>query len=517
MAALLAALIAAPSAGARTGAVDAALKRADAPAAQLRPTARATLPGGAIVERFGQEVGGVPVVGAGVVVVDQIAAKPELLFDKTRDEIAAPATPAVSRSAAIVTATAGEDSSNVSVRQVIVPGRAGTLAWEVTYSTPAPADYVVDVNAVTGDVISKRNLIRDVTGHARVFVPNAVVENDGYRHADGGTFNIKDDGDADSAALTALRSPVTLENIDDGQDCLRGAWVNARYGQTQKELCKASLDWSHITRHSNKFEALMAYYHVDQAQQYIQSLGFGTINAESQDVVVDSVSEDNSYYHPNIDQIEMGSGGVDDAEDADVFVHEYGHAIQDAQTSGTGFGGGNRSDSGAQGEGFGDYFAEAYSTEKVGFDDEWSHCVMEWDATSYDNNTLYPPGICLRRTDDPRTLSQQSTQVCGTQRHPDFEIHCIGEVWSSALFELRQQLGDSGGDSVMDKVVLASHTMLPDATPSFKEGSEALLAADDSLYPDASNQSGMGDGLHCDEIRAEMVSRELLGGGFSCT
>jgi Zn-dependent metalloprotease len=48
---------------------------------------------------------------------------------------------------------------------------------------------------------------------------------------------------------------------------------------------------------------------------------------------------------------------VDDAEDADVIVHEYGHAIQADQVPGFGAGG----DAGGMGEGFGDYLAGTIS------------------------------------------------------------------------------------------------------------------------------------------------------------
>ena len=53
--------------------------------------------------------------------------------------------------------------------------------------------------------------------------------------------------------------------------------------------------------------------------------------------------------------LHMGDGGVDDAEDADVIVHELGHAIQDAQVPG--FGPGTKTEQAAIGEGFGDFLA----------------------------------------------------------------------------------------------------------------------------------------------------------------
>ena len=55
------------------------------------------------------------------------------------------------------------------------------------------------------------------------------------------------------------------------------------------------------------------------------------MNNESQDFITDKFHGDNSFYIPRQDTISLGSGGVDDAEDAEVTWHEYGHAIQDDQ------------------------------------------------------------------------------------------------------------------------------------------------------------------------------------------
>jgi len=480
--------------------VNAALGPADAPRTELEPSAVETLPGGAVVSRFTQEVGGVPVVNAGAVVLDLPGSSPpELLFDKSRGDVPAPGRPTVSQDAAVTTARSaigqGEVAAPASARLVI---DGGELAWEVTQTVTEPlGDFRVIVDASSGDVISTRDLIRRATGQAEIFVPNAVVAQGDYE-------GLRDRGDRDTNRLTNLRTPVTLENIQDGQDCLKGPYVRVKVGSPAKHVCRASLDWSNVTRSKNAFEAVMAYDHIDETQQYVQSLGFPNVNDESQNVVVNPFAADNSFYLPGPDEIQFGRGGVDDAEDADVIVHEYGHAVQDAQNPDAYQGAGK--DVGAQGEGFGDYLAEAYSTEVVGFDDEWSHCVMEWDATSYDDNHTYPPGICLRRTDNPNTVTEQSEEVCGTHSRPNFEIHCIGEVWSSALFSLREALGDDvGGDSVMDKVVLASQEMTP-ADPSFKQASQALLFADEALY----------GSLHCTAIRTELVDRELLPATVSC-
>src|SRR5439155_22663863 len=83
----------------------------------------------------------------------------------------------------------------------------------------------------------------------------------------------------------------------------------------------------------------MAYYHLTRAQQYIHSLGFSNsnhpkngIDDRPQVAVADAFQADNSFYSPFTRQIKYGSGGVDDAEDADVILHEYGHAMQDSES-----------------------------------------------------------------------------------------------------------------------------------------------------------------------------------------
>ena len=75
----------------------------------------------------------------------------------------------------------------------------------------------------------------------------------------------------------------------------------------------------------------------------------------------------------------------------------------------------------------------------------------------------------------------------------------MGQIWSSALYELRVALGnDTNGQSVMDRVVLESHFMY---TPrlTFRDAAQALLAADQALYASA----------HAATIEAEMVARKF--------
>ena len=184
------------------------------------------------------------------------------------------------------------------------------------------------------------------TGSGQVFFPNPV--------ATLGDQSLTDQKDADYPALQAAYVTVTLTDLD-GSGYLNGRWANVR-GESGPAAYSPTNTFAYA-RDDDRFEQVMAYYWVTEAQAYIQSLGFGStlrpINMESQDVRIDQLGIDNSYSWDKHDVLRFGKGGVDDAEDAEVILHEYGHAIQDSQM--TPFGFGTTVESGSIGEGFGDY------------------------------------------------------------------------------------------------------------------------------------------------------------------
>src|SRR5205085_7679020 len=75
------------------------------------------------------------------------------------------------------------------------------------------------------------------------------------------------------------------------------------------------------------------------------------------------------------------------------------------------------------------------------------------------------------------------------------EVHCLGEVWSSALWSTRAQLGGTAAD----RLVLQSQLSLP-FNATFQQGSRALLVADAALYA----------GAHTTFLRDLLTSRGLL-------
>src|SRR5262245_2365308 len=77
----------------------------------------------------------------------------------------------------------------------------------------------------------------------------------------------------------------------------------------------------------------MVYHHVDRAIGYLESLGYRGARAIFRTplpVNAHGTRDDNSSYSPGLRRLTLGTGGVDDAEDADIILHEFGHALQDA-------------------------------------------------------------------------------------------------------------------------------------------------------------------------------------------
>ncbi len=263
------------------------------------------------------------------------------------------------------------------------------------------------------------------TGTGRVFLPNPVAELQNQ--------SLTDQKDADYAALQPAYHNVRLTNLD-GSGYLRGDWVNV-VSETGNPAFSPTNTFVY-NRHQDEFEQVMAYYWLTQAQLYIRSLGFRTggrfrpINEESQDVRINQWGQDNSFEtdHPK-DELRFGKGGVDDAEDAEVILHEYGHAIHVSQSpifySSV--------EAGSIGEGFADYWAVTVSDVVSPTPDE--PCVADWDSVSYTSTVPH----CLRRVD---TNLHYPEDLNG-------RVHHDGQIWSRALWDIRNALGHTVADTII--------------------------------------------------------------------
>jgi zinc metalloprotease ZmpB len=291
------------------------------------------------------------------------------------------------------------------------------------------------------------------TGSGTVFLPNPV--------ADLQDQSLTDQKDADYPALAPAYHTVTLTNLD-GSGFLRGDWANIE-SETGNPAFSPTNSF-HYRRDDDRFEQVMAYYWVTEAQRYIQSLGFGTgslrpVNMESQDLRINQWGQDNAFSWDKKDMIKLGKGGVDDAEDAEVILHEYGHAIQDSQQNPFGYG--FSFEARAIGEGFADYWAVTVADVVAPTPDP--ACVADWDSVAYTSTTPH----CLRRVDlnlhYPENVNPNS-------------VHSTGRIWSRALWDIRKALGHVKADTL----ILEAHFGQRD--PTMPQLAQNTVATAQRLY-----------------------------------
>jgi fungalysin metallopeptidase (M36) len=307
----------------------------------------------------------------------------------------------------------------------------------------------------------------DPFGHSAtgtVFFPNPVQQL--------GRQDLADAKDADAAVFAPAYRRVTLTDLD-GSGTLTGRYVvvKSATGKAATYTGTALTDWH---RDSDQFEQVMGYYWVTTAQAYLQHLGFGSVlrpvNQRQIQLRIDQFGGDNSFFRDDKANITLGKGGVDDGEDAEVIVHEYGHSVQDGQVPGFG----TTLEAGSIGEAFGDYLSVAVSSWATGVPTRAPEaCVADWDSISYTSTTPH----CLRRLDGTKVYPRD---VVG-------EVHADGEIWSRALWDIRRALGDTRASTA---IVEAQFAFAPDTT--FRAAALATVAAAQRLYGTAAARAVQG-------------------------
>jgi hypothetical protein len=266
------------------------------------------------------------------------------------------------------------------------------------------------------------------TGAGSVFVSNPVQSL--------GDESLTDQKDADAAVPAAAYHDVTLTNLD-GSGFLSGDYATV-VSETGNPAYSPANTFSY-TRSQDEFEQVMAYYWITEAQRYIHSLGFGVtrrpIANGPQAVRINQWGQDNSFAtDAPKNELRFGKGGVDDAEDAEVVLHEYGHAIHFSQ----GFLFASEQ-AGAISEGFADYWAVTVAdvvSKALGVPElEPLPCVADWDSVSYTSTVPH----CLRRVD--LDLHFPADLNGG--------VHHDGQIWSRALWDIRQALGNVQADTII--------------------------------------------------------------------
>jgi hypothetical protein len=341
-----------------------------------------------------------------------------------------------------------------------------------------PHDWRVVIDAYTGEVLEREDLIVHIDGEGLVFDPNPVVtaNNATFRDPDATVAACNFAGTA-RATIDGQRVTRTLRDIklENGKHKLDGPFARMRdFGEpptTFPEEANAG-DFNYSSG-DDRFEAVNVYYHVDTLQRYLQSIGITT--AHNSVIECDphfGTGEAPAFFSPEDGGLHFSDSGpcrADRGEDGHCIVHEYGHAIQNDQVPEwgevnpvTG-----RRETRAMGEGFGDALATIFfSDHGGGFERE---VFEQW---------VFGDTGGLRRVDGTKVYP---TDWAG-------EEHADGEIWSAALWNVFRAVGgdsmnpadrEAARRAVIKSVVLSHHRITKSA--SMPAGAEAVMVENGAL------------------------------------
>jgi hypothetical protein len=312
---------------------------------------------------------------------------------------------------------------------------------------------------------------KDTLITARVFRPDPLTRL-GLTY--GGT--IVDNGDAEQPWIAPAYDTVKILATWDsnaGKFLLENKWAVIDEFQSPIVNPVTSTDTNFFyNRSESGFEDCNALYHITNFQEYINSIGYDTLmDMQLQVETHGQFGADNSVFERNggIPTIKFGTGGVDDAEDADVIIHEYSHGISWSANNNDNF---TIERSGLD-EGLADYFATSYSRVMNPFN--WQN-VFNWDGP------IWGGRIANTSTNYPTTGN----------------IYAVGEIWNSAMSNIWNDLGPI----VTDKLMLESLHFFTNST-TLPEAAQYMLLADTLLF----------GGIHYYQLCANFSLKGILQGG----
>ncbi len=406
------------------------LQLADPELADLSHRTTWTNPAGHTV-RFDQELAGIPVYGGEVAVTLDKGATVTYVSNSYYPGLElANSQPAISEKKAWEIAYAHLNTksqlNHQSRRLVVYPGAKGArLAWEnILVPEGAPSgDWEILVDAQSGEIFKAVNKALHATGSGNIFDPDPL----GSAGATYGDTGFSDNGDADSTQLNNQLVNVTLRDItlSGGTYSLVGPWAEIGDFENPKlgTFSQSSSSFN-FTRTQSGFEAAHTYYHIDNIMRYLNvTLGLGIQPYQYPGGVQFDPhglnGDDNSHYITSSGRLAFGEGGVDDAEDADVVIHELGHGLHDWVT------GGGLSQVNGLSEGIGDFVAQSYSRSLGQWapSDPQYHWTFSWDG----HNEFWGGRITNYGATYPGGLVGQ--------------VHSDGQIWATCMMQIWDAIG----------------------------------------------------------------------------
>ena len=198
----------------------------------------------------------------------------------------------------------------------------------------------------------------------------------------------------------------------------------------------------YFNRSESGFEDVNTFYHLTNLCNDIIAAGYTSL----QDFYIEidphgaSGADQSFYVSAAIPTIQFGEGGVDDAEDADVIVHEFGHALSDHASPLSNSGLERR----AIDEGYGDYFAASYSRKFSDYN--WEN-IFSWDG----HNEFW----FGRNANTSKHYPEDNSD----------NIYAASEIWSGALMDIFDIIGKTNCDQLVYETLFGSfpNMTMPDA------------------------------------------------------
>ncbi len=413
---------------------------------ELRLSATHRTPNG-VVTRFIQYLEDIPVIGGAVVVRTTSTGAPRSLTGRLAiwKQKSAPEYVISARRAAAIAADHIRPSSlrgKIETRKVVLPCDCRPIfCWKVDIPALEPlGDWEVIVDGISGRIIQIEDRLMNLVGTGLVFDPDPITATT--------DTTLRDEDDAADAIPEEAYSEVDLIDIsrDDDRYVLTGSWVDTSPTENRARLEEPDFSFD---REDDRFEEVMAYYHIDRQARYVRSLGFDDLPPSPQQVDINRIEDDISFFSPRTGIITTGTGGVDDAEDGDVLLHEYGHALLHRIVPDWRGG-----DTGLLSEGLCDYLAGDWSLEVA--PDFQPYRLFNWDG----QNRIW----------EGRVLN---SDLCYDEA-VELDPHDGGQLWSSLLTEIRQA---SGRRNLWNRVVFDHVYSLTDSV-TVQDAASALLESD---------------------------------------
>ena len=385
------------------------------------------------------------------------------------------------------------NSNLISTDLNIYTRQEGTvLIYKVVLEPDFPlGSWEILVNAATGEIIraadkacnhsdhsnSACSMPPPANGTGTVFNPDPLSQDQAQYS---GPY--LDNNDATNATFDAAMSSVTLLDINFTGSMyeLVGPYAEiVDFESPNNGLYSQASSNFNFSRDDDAFEAVNCYYHIDGSMRYIND----TLNITlmpyqySGGVQYDPHGlngADNSYYTSGSGRLAFGEGGVDDAEDADVVLHELGHGIHDWVTAG------NLSQVNGLSEGSGDYWATSYSRDlgqwlpadaEYNWMFSWDGHNPFWNGRITNYTALYPGGLTG-------------------------QIHTDGQIWVTTLMRVY----DIIGREKVDKAFLEGLGM----TGSSTSQEDAAIAV---------RQAAIDMGYSCSDV--DVFTQEFTATGYA--